>query len=147
MAKHNPGEKFTEFYILGITSKAQEYPTGFILDNNGKVSQVTYGETIYEATNGAGLVTLGIINHENQTEEYSIKIIIDSQPAGIVFGGVNEDALVNIKLQSDEKWENAIGIAPTHTGDNQEIDILLFKGMETQPTSFLSLFIDVKQIQ
>ena len=145
IAKHNTGEKFTEFYILGITSKAQEYPTGFILDNNGKVSQVTYGKTIYDVTNGAGLVTLGIINHDNQTEEYSVKIIIDSQPARIVFGGVNEDALANIKLQSNEKWENAIGIAPTHAGDNQEVDILLFKGAETQPADSLRFFVNVQQ--
>ena len=74
-------------------------------------------------------------------------MIIDYQPVSIDFGGTITDILGPITLQQGEKWENAIGITPQHIGDNQEVDLLLFKGTETTPENSLHLFINVKHAE
>jgi uncharacterized membrane protein len=127
------GQRFTEFYILGLNDQAQNYPTDFILSNE-KVANVLYDGGIVDSVSGFGKVTLGIVNHEQQTIDYSVKIVIDNE-------------LVNnvgpIKLQKGEKWENLIGIVPQHIGYNQEIKLLLFKGVETEPENSLHFWINV----
>jgi uncharacterized membrane protein len=146
IAKPNFGEKFTEFYILGIDGKADNYPTEFTMDLIGNIIQVQYNDTSIKTNQGEGMLTLGIVNHEEQTEEYSVQIIIDNIPSKVDFGGNQADILTPIKLQTGEKWENAIGFLPTHAGDNQEVDFLLFKGTDTKPANSLRLFINVKQL-
>ena len=139
-----PDARFTEFFILGIDGKASDYPTEFTMDN-GKVTQVKYGDATNEATAGDGLLTLGIVNHEQQTEVYSVEMIIDNEPVSINFEGKTVTILGPIELQKGQNWENAIGIIPQHTGDDQEVDLLLFKGKETAPEDSLHLFINVKE--
>jgi uncharacterized membrane protein len=55
----NPGEKFTEFYILGAGDKAGNYPTN-----------LTVGE--------AGNLTIGIVNHEHATTSYNLVTTLDN---------------------------------------------------------------------
>jgi uncharacterized membrane protein len=50
-----PGEKFTEFYILGEYGKASDYPTDLLLGEEGKV-------------------IIGIVNHEYRNVTYFIEI-------------------------------------------------------------------------
>ena len=140
------GERFTEFYILGIKGKAQDYPTEFFINYLG-VTQVIYGNGTFEAMSGAGSVTLGIVNHEQQTEVYFVKMTINGEAVNIDFGGTNTTILGPIELQQGEKWENAIGIVPHRTGDNQKVELLLFKGAETAPENSLHFWINVKQAQ
>jgi hypothetical protein len=143
---HEPEARFTEFFILGIGGKADDYPTEFTMDN-GKVTQVKYGDATNETTAGDGLLTLGIVNHEQQTEVYSVEMIIDNEPASINFEGKGATVLSPIELQKGHNWEKVIGIIPQHTGDNQEVDLLLFKGKETTPEDSLRLFINVKEAE
>ena len=50
-----PGEKFTEFYILGPKGKAADYPTRLF-------------------ANQSGSVIIGIVNHEYRTVNYTVEI-------------------------------------------------------------------------
>ena len=53
IVKPNPGDKFTEFYILGTGDKAGNYPTNL---------------SVNETAN----VTIGIVNHEQATTSYTM---------------------------------------------------------------------------
>jgi uncharacterized membrane protein len=46
-------------------------------------------------------------------------------------------------LQQGEKWEEDIGIVPLHTGDNQKVELLLFKDAETTARYSLHIWIKV----
>ncbi|MBE8539387.1 DUF1616 domain-containing protein [Geoglobus acetivorans] len=50
-----PGEKFTEFYILGPEGKAADYPTKLWVGQNGTV-------------------IIGIVNHEYRTVNYTVEV-------------------------------------------------------------------------
>lgn len=54
------GEKFTEFYLLGPGGKAEGYPKNLILGNNASV-------------------TIGILNHEYRSINYTIEIWLINQ--------------------------------------------------------------------
>ncbi len=136
------GEKFTEFYILGINGRAQDYPTEFTLEDQ-KVTAVAYGNTSVATAAAFGTVTVGIVNHEQHSVVYSFRLTIDGEPANIDFDGKSISSVDNIELGQGDKWENAIGIIPTHAGSNQKVEILLFSGSETAPENSLHLWIDV----
>ena len=137
------GEKFTEFYILGINSKGQYYPAEYVM-NNGQITQVIYGNGIVDAINGFGIVTLGIVNQEQQAAVYWVKMTINGEPVNINFGGIISNVLGPIELQQGQRWEQKIGITPQQTGDNQEVELLLFKGNATTAENSLHFWIDVK---
>ncbi len=50
-----PGERFTEFYILGPKGKASDYPTKLFVNQTGSV-------------------IIGIVNHEYRTMNYTVEI-------------------------------------------------------------------------
>ena len=137
------GEHFTEFYILGLNGDAQNYPTTFFFQGN-QVKSVVYGNT-KELSESRGMVTLGIVNHEQQTEAYFLKLVVDGEPTNIEFGGATSDVLGNITLKQGEKWQNTIGFIPEHVGDNQRVEFILMKGNVTTPYNTLYLWIDVKE--
>jgi len=139
-------EQFTEFYILGITGKAQDYPIEYDI-KDGQITQVVYGDGTTNSISGLGIVNLGIVNHQQKTVGYFVKMTIDDKPAVINFGGTNMDILGPIDLKTNEKWENAIGIAPQRAGDNQKVKILLFRGAEVTPENSLQLLINVNQTE
>jgi len=137
------GEKYTEFYILGLNNTAQNYPNGFIMEG-GRVTQVGYSA---EQTNIAGewaKVTVGLANHEQQKTNYSIGITIDGEPVNITYDGANISRLGPISLEHGQKWEHQIGFAPEHAGDNQKVEIILFKDGSAYPDNSLNLWIDVR---
>jgi len=140
------GERFTEFYILGINGKAQDYPAEYAMDN-GTVTRVIYSDGTLDAISGLGKVTVGIVNHEQQTVVYSVKMTIDDEPVNIDFGGTITDILGPIELQKGENWEKEIGIVPLHMGEHQKVELLLFKGVETTPEDSLILWINVKEAE
>lgn len=137
---------FTEFYILGINGKAQDYPIKFTL-NNDKVTTVLYSDGTLDSISGFGVVTLGIVNHEQQTMVYSVKMTIDDEPANIYFDGTQTNTLGPLELQQGQKWENQIGIVPQHIGEDQVIRLLLFKGTEITSENSLQLEINVQSTQ
>ena len=140
------GERFTQFYVLGINDKPEDYPTEYFM-NNGKITEVIYGNGTVDAKSGFGTVTLEIVNHEQQTVVYTVKMTINGEPINIEVNGTNTDVLGPIELKQGEKWENEIGIIPNYTGNNQKVELLLFKGTETAAESSLYLWINVKQAE
>ena len=109
-------EKFTEFYILGPTGKAYDYPTNLRL-----------GET--------GEVIIGVVNHEYQTTNYRI----------IVKMGENTIDNITITLKNGEKWEKRFKFTPTEAGDNQKLQFLLYRlPDEKRVYRSLNLYINVE---
>jgi uncharacterized membrane protein len=139
-------ERYTEFYILGITGRAQDYPVDYVIDN-GKITQVIYNNGAMDTTSGMGIVTLGIVNHEQQTVDYSVKMTIDGEPVDINFDENNIGMIGPIELKQGEKWEKIIGIVPLHLGENQKVEFLLYKGGQIAENNSLRLWINVKSAQ
>ena len=111
------GERFTEFYILGLEGKAENYPREVILGENGSV-------------------ILGIVNREHGTTEYKVEISIDGEEVG---------EIGPITLEHEEKWEEEVAFAPARAGQNQKVEFLLYKGGGTEPYQKIHLWIDVEE--
>ncbi len=97
-----PGEKFTEFYILGQNGKAADYPTN-----------LTEGKS--------GNLTIGIVNHEYTNITYQLMVKINRTVLK------NE----NITLKNDEKKEIPFKLHVPQ-GKNQKVEFLLYKLPDTQ---------------
>jgi uncharacterized membrane protein len=91
-----------------------------------------------------GRLTLFIVNHEQQNTSYTVVMQIDGSQVGIPFQGEIMQSLGPITLAPEEKWEQGIGVVPPHTGDNQKVELLLYKDNGTQPYLNLHLFVNVK---
>ena len=108
-------ENFTEFYVLNTQGKAKEYPNNLIMGQS------------YE-------IILGIVNHESESTAYRIDVIID---------GEKTEEINPINLDIEGKWERKITFTPIHTGTNQKIEFLLYKGTSTDVYKQLALQLDV----
>jgi uncharacterized membrane protein len=118
IAKPKAGQSFTEFYILGPSGKAVDYP-----------SELKVGEE--------GKVIVGIANHEHEVVTYQVEVRI---------GGVKNNELVPVVIQPDEKWEKEVGFTPKVPGKNQLVEFLLYKNGELDPNlKPLRLWIDVTE--
>ena len=109
------GESFTEFYMLGLDGKADNYPT------EAKVNTDT-------------AVILGVVNREHARMNYHIEIYIDSS--------INNE-IGPITLDNQEKWEEVNTFTPNQTGDNQKVEFFLFKDQESDPYLSLILWVNV----
>lgn len=125
IATPKTGETFTEFYILGPEGKAQDYPTQLFF-NGDEVVRVRYGDSeTQEAERGS--VILGIINHEYEPVTYLVRLIIDGEPVEVYLDGDELAEAGPIELDHEEKWQREIGFAPTHVGDGQKVEFMLYK--------------------
>jgi len=114
IATPKAGERFTEFYILGLTGKAMDYPKELKVGEEGKV-------------------IVGIINREHEIVSYRVEVTI---------GGVKNNEVKVIVLEHDEKWEGEVNFVPKVAGENQKVEFLLFKNEEVESYS-LYLWLDV----
>jgi uncharacterized membrane protein len=130
-------EKTTEYYILGINSKADEYPSVFLMKNNQIVS-VRYGKLINRTSSEPARVTLGITNHEHHDTVYSVAITIDGQPVGVFNGGQFLNRIEQIALPQNGRWEQEIGFTPVHAGDHQKVEFLFYKNGSPLPDKALN---------
>jgi uncharacterized membrane protein len=112
----NPGEKFTEFYILGNGDKAGNYPTDLRL-----------GET--------GTVTIGIVNHEQSITTYNLLIKLNN----------NQIKNENITLSNSEKKEIPFSFQATQVGKNQKLEFLLYK-LPDNANVYRSLYLNVNVV-
>ena len=113
------GEKFTEFYILGLDGKADNYP-----------DELTVG--------GEGKVILGIVNHEHEDDlAYRVEILID---------GEGNSTTMPPALDHEEKWEGEVSFIPQKAGGNQTVEFILYKLEEEEPYGSVYLRLDVKDI-
>lgn len=111
------GEKFTEFYVLGLDGEASNYP-----------GELTVG--------AEGRVILGIVNNEHEDGLiYRVDILVDDIENGMIGP---------LALDHDEKWESEAGFVPREVGDDQKVEFILYKNGEEEPYSSLHLWVDVK---
>ena len=110
------GERFTEFYILGLSGEAEGYPKLLALGEEGKV-------------------VVGIINREQEVVTYRVEVKID-----LVI--INEVGPVT--LEHDEKWEKIAGFTPDRAGDKQRIEFLLYKQGQSEVYQGLYLWVNVQ---
>ena len=116
VATPNVGEKFTEFYILGLGGEAEGYP-----------ALLTVGEE--------GRVVVGIINREHETVTYRVEVQID---------GVINNEVGPVILEHGERWEEEVGFTPGRVGDKQKMEFLLFRQGQGEPYQRLYLWLDVR---
>jgi uncharacterized membrane protein len=130
------GEKFTEFYILGPGGKAYDYPTNVLEGNKSTV-------------------IVGVVNHEYQTVNYTMKILLNNTPWDNVTAertpmydrGVIIPVLsTNLTLEHNETREMRIDYVLNHTGDLQKLEFLLYReGNFTSSYRDLHLWVNVSQ--
>jgi len=138
------GEKFTEFYILGLNGIAEEYPLNFVIKDE-KVISVEYGTNGRIIEGQPGKVILGIVNHEQRDAIYSAKITVGGQQVPIILDGETIESIEEIKLAQGEKWEKEIGYQPERSGDNQKVEFLLYVDGNPEPENSLHLWANVKE--
>jgi len=87
---------------------------------------------------------VGIINHEQQTENYYVKLTIDDVPTSLKLDDPGAFVLGPIILQPEQQWENAVNIVPEKIGDNQKLELSLYKGTDKTSENSLHFWINVK---
>ena len=117
------GEKFTEFYILGLGEQASDYPEELAVDEEGRL-------------------ILGLANHEYQEVTYYIRARIDGEALPIHLGGEEVDQLA-ITLAHDETWQEEIGFAPEQASEQeQKVEFFLWSTSQ-QPEETRDVSIDI----
>lgn len=112
-------QEFTEFYILGVDGKAENYP-----------KQVVLGEPVE--------LIIGIVNHEGAGMSYLVDIRID---------GVENKEIETESLANDERWEEVVSFVPQSSGVEQRVEFWLYKngGAEPYLEEPLYLYLDVTE--
>ena len=109
-------ERYTEFYVLGSGGRAEAYP-----------GLVKAGE---QAT-----AVLGLVSHEGEDTAYHIAVRLDGESA---------DDIDGLLLEDGERWEKTIALLPTHAGNSQKAEFLLYKDGRGEPYRSLQLWLDVE---
>jgi uncharacterized membrane protein len=117
------GEKFTEFYVLGLGEQASDYPDELAVDEEGRV-------------------ILGLANHEYQEVTYHIRARIDGEALPIRLGEEQVDQLA-IALAHDEEWEQEIAFVPEIASEQrQKLEFFLWSTIhEPEETREVSIHI------
>ena len=110
-----PGERFTEFYILGPSGKATGYPTN-----------LTLGET--------GTVILGIVNHEYETITYRIVIRLENTSIATVN---------DVVLEHEGGWESNYTFIPEVSCERMKLEFFLYKNGLNEIYRSLHLWVSV----
>lgn len=111
------GERFTEFYILGLEGKASAYATELRMGEEGRV-------------------IVGIVNREQERISYRMEVAIE---------GTASKEIGLIVLEHGEKWEGEASFTPTKVGDNQKVEFSLYEEGEPFFKEQLHLWINVKE--
>lgn len=98
------GEKFTEFYVLNSSEKAQ-YPANLKLD-----TPATF--------------IIGVTNHEYADVDYIVQTVFDKDIMGSE----------NVTLKHNDSWKKDITFTPNKEGSDSKIEFLLFKENDTGST-------------
>lgn len=107
------GKKYTEYYILGSSGKAEGYPQ-------------------HLKTGTEGTVIMGIVNHEYQAAAYTAEVCME----GIVY-----KSLGPYVLKHDEKWEAPVSFSAMEPHDNLKVEFVLHKDGESEPYRSLCLWV------
>jgi uncharacterized membrane protein len=132
-------EAFTEFYILGPSGMAEDYPAEFVMQGD-RVVLVRYGrDKTQEVAAESGSVILAVVNQEGEAATYLIRT--GDEVVKIYFAGEEVAEIGPIELASQQMWQHEIGLVPLHTGDGQKVEFTLLK--DGTPYLELHLLIDV----
>jgi uncharacterized membrane protein len=113
------GEKFTEFYILGMDGKADNYTTHFTLGDNGQV-------------------IVGVVNHEYERVKYTMDIRLNNDSLSI------PSNVQSFSLEHNATWERPLVFTPNSVGNNMKLEFLLYKNDNlTVPYRDLHLWVNV----
>ena len=148
IAKPKVGERFTEFYIVGLEGQADLYPSEFVLDG-GAVVRVKYkgAEADQDIHEDYGRVTLGIVNREHQEATYAVALMVNGEPVEVWLDGESLDEIGPITLLHEEEWQQEIGFAPEETGEDQKVEFLLYMDGDLyfEEGESLHLWVDVTE--
>ncbi len=117
MAVPKQEQGFTEFYILSVDGKAENYP-----------KQVMLGQPVE--------LIIGIVNREDVVTSYRVDIIIN---------GIKNNEIRTAALADEEGWEEVISFTPQSLGVEQKVEFWLYKNAEAEPylEGPLHLYVDV----
>ena len=119
MVTPKQGEKFTEFYILGMDGKADNYTTRFALGDNGQV-------------------IVGVVNHEYENVKYSMDIRLNNESLPVPSNAQS------FTLDHNATWEQPVTFTPNSVGNNMKLEFLLYKNDNlTVPYRDLHLWVNV----
>jgi uncharacterized membrane protein len=111
----SPGEKFTQFYILGSDGKAGNYPTNLSVGENGNL-------------------TINVINNEGSTANYQLVVNLGNET-------LENQSFI---LANEEKKEIPFIFQPKQSGNQQKLEFILYKlPNNQQPYRYLDLLINV----
>ena len=106
--------EFSEFYVLGLSGQADDYPR-----------QLKVGEE--------GQVVVGIVNREQEVTAYRVEVNIEGEV-------VRE--IGPLELDDGERWQQVVGFKLDNPGNKQKVEFLFYKlGME-EPYHSIHLWID-----
>jgi uncharacterized membrane protein len=109
-----PGERFTEFYVLGPEGLAEGYPR-----------TAAVGQALE--------VPVGIVNREGRTAVYLLRIELDDQLLA---------RIGPILLASGQTWEGPVSFVPSVAGRDLRLEFLLYKDGGDVPYRSLLLWLD-----
>ncbi len=111
----SPGEKFTEFYILGADGKAGNYPVNLTVGENSNL-------------------TIGVVNHESGSASYQLVVTLENETL------TNE----SFNLTNGEKKEIPLTFQPKQSGNGQKLEFFLYKLPNNQQSyRYLDLLLNV----
>ena len=108
------GEEFTEFYILGPSGKAADYPTSLSVGEKGEV-------------------IVGVVNHEYEPVSYMFRVEIENRTIGEK----------SFQLAHNETLEFPFMFTASEKG-KKKLEFLLFKEGAATPYRNLHLWIDIQ---
>ncbi len=117
IATPRAGERFTEFYLLDLGSKIQNYPSELKVREEGKV-------------------VVGIINREQRAVSYRVEVKIAE---------VKKNKLGPITLDYNEKYEEMVSFSLDQPGISQKVEFLLYKDEGGEPYLTLYLLVNVRE--
>ena len=95
------GEKFTEFYLLGPSGKAADYPTSFVLGEQKPI-------------------IVGVVNHEFRNVTYDVVVQLTNNNRSTTL------YTDNVALDNNQTWEKTINLKPDQVGTNMTMEFLLY---------------------
>jgi len=110
-----PGEKFTEFYVLGPSGKATGYPTNLTVGENGTV-------------------IIGVVNHEYETISYRIEVRLENTSIA---------TMNDMILENEGEWEKNYTFSPERPGERIKLEFFLYKNGMNETYRSLHLWVTV----
>ncbi len=98
----NPGEPFTEFYILGASGNIRNYPP-----------QHNLGEQ--------KPITVGLVDHEQQETSYELVVRLnDTNKSTVLYSE-------NVSIADNQTWQKVLNLKPDRAGSNMTMEFLLYR--------------------